>query len=102
MILLNSSRSQHTSSISSHQVFILVRCLKCRHASNTYEYFQQILLDLAPGCSTLTQCLEQYFQKEKLDGPNAYKCAACKMAVPATKQFTIERSPNVLTIQLKR
>lgn len=33
---------------------------------------------------------------------NDYKCEACKRRVPATKQFSLERAPKVLCVQLKR
>lgn len=51
--------------------------------------------------STLDEALAGYFSQEQLDN-NDYKCEACKRRVPATKQFSLERAPKVLCIQLKR
>lgn len=51
--------------------------------------------------STLDEALSSYFSREQLDN-NDYKCEACKRRVPATKQFSLERPPKVLCVQLKR
>lgn len=51
--------------------------------------------------NTLDEALSSYFSREQLDN-NDYKCEACKRRVPATKQFTLERPPKVLCVQLKR
>lgn len=51
--------------------------------------------------NTLDEALNGYFSREQLDN-NDYKCEACKRRVPATKQFTLERPPKVLCVQLKR
>lgn len=51
--------------------------------------------------NTLDEALNIYFSREQLDN-NDYKCEACKRRVPATKQFTLERPPKVLCVQLKR
>lgn len=51
--------------------------------------------------NTLDEALNTYFNREQLDN-NDYICEACKKRVPATKQFTLERPPKVLCVQLKR
>lgn len=51
--------------------------------------------------NSLDEALNSYFSREQLDN-NDYKCEACKRRVPATKQFTLERPPKVLCVQLKR
>ena len=78
-----------------------VVCLKCKHTSTTFQHFQDIPLDIQHS-SSLDDALSQYFRRERLEGENAYRCDKCKSKVPATKKFSIERSPNVLCIQLKR
>lgn len=77
-----------------------VRCLKCGHVSTTFQHFQDLLLDIRRA-QTLDEALELYFSREKLDD-ESYQCESCQKKVPATKQFSIERSPMVLCIQLKR
>lgn len=49
----------------------------------------------------MDDALASYFSREELDS-NDYKCEACKRRVPATKQFSLERPPKVLCVQLKR
>ncbi|XP_056635240.1 ubiquitin carboxyl-terminal hydrolase 36 [Diorhabda sublineata] len=77
-----------------------VRCLKCGHVSTTFQHFQDLLLDIRKA-QTLDEALELYFSREKLDD-ESYQCESCQKKVPATKQFSIERTPMVLCIQLKR
>ncbi|XP_050575626.1 ubiquitin carboxyl-terminal hydrolase 36 [Bombus affinis] len=77
-----------------------VKCLQCRHVSTTFQHFQDLLVDIRKA-STLDEALSSYFSREQLDN-NDYKCEACKRRVPATKQFSLERPPKVLCVQLKR
>ncbi|RZC32168.1 ubiquitin carboxyl-terminal hydrolase 36, partial [Asbolus verrucosus] len=85
-----------------------VRCLKCGHVSTTFQHFQDLLLDIRKA-QTLDEALEGYFSREKLDD-DSYHCQSCQkkvrlsfsICVPATKQFSLERAPMVLCIQLKR
>ncbi|EFA00157.1 ubiquitin carboxyl-terminal hydrolase 36 [Tribolium castaneum] len=77
-----------------------VRCLKCGHVSTTFQHFQDLLLDIRKA-QTLDEALEGYFSREKLDD-DSYHCQSCQKKVPATKQFSLERAPMVLCIQLKR
>ncbi|XP_012255810.2 ubiquitin carboxyl-terminal hydrolase 36 isoform X2 [Athalia rosae] len=77
-----------------------VKCLQCRHISTTFQHFQDLLVDIRKA-STLDEALSSYFSREQLDN-NDYKCEACKRRVPATKQFSLERPPKVLCVQLKR
>lgn len=77
-----------------------VRCLQCSHISTTFQHFQDLLLDIRKA-QTLEEALDGYFSREKLDD-ESYHCEACQKKVPATKQFSLERAPMVLCIQLKR
>ncbi|XP_071579598.1 ubiquitin carboxyl-terminal hydrolase 36 isoform X2 [Temnothorax nylanderi] len=77
-----------------------VKCLQCQHVSTTFQHFQDLLVDIRKA-NTLDEALNSYFSREQLDN-NDYKCEACKRRVPATKQFTLERPPKVLCVQLKR
>ncbi|XP_034937422.1 ubiquitin carboxyl-terminal hydrolase 36 [Chelonus insularis] len=77
-----------------------VKCLQCRHVSTTFQHFQDLLVDIRKAGS-LDEALTAYFSREQLDN-NDYKCEACKRRVPATKQFSLERPPKVLCVQLKR
>lgn len=77
-----------------------VRCLRCGHVSTTFQHFQDLLLDIRKA-QTVDEAMELYFSREKLDD-DSYHCEACQKKVPATKQFSLERPPMVLCIQLKR
>lgn len=78
-----------------------VQCMKCSARSNTYDQFMDLSLDLK-GAHTLEDALAKFVKAETLDADNAYKCEKCNMKVPAQKRFSIQKAPNVLTIQLNR
>lgn len=77
-----------------------VRCLACGHLSVTFQHFEDLLLDIRKA-NTVDEALQGYFARERLEDMG-YKCESCKKKVSATKQFTLERAPIVLCIQLKR
>ncbi|XP_017468042.1 PREDICTED: ubiquitin carboxyl-terminal hydrolase 36 [Rhagoletis zephyria] len=77
-----------------------VRCLSCGHVSVTFQHFQDLLLDIRKA-DTVEEALDGYFSRERLEDMG-YKCESCKKKVSATKQFSLERAPIVLCIQLKR
>uniref|UniRef100_A0A1A8JIB5 ubiquitinyl hydrolase 1 n=1 Tax=Nothobranchius kuhntae TaxID=321403 RepID=A0A1A8JIB5_NOTKU len=89
-----------------HQVFggylrSRVKCLNCKSVSDTFDPFLDITLEIKTAPS-VSKALEQFVKPEQLDGENAYKCTKCKKMVTASKRFTLHRSPNVLTLSLKR
>lgn len=77
-----------------------VRCLACNHISITFQHFEDLLLDIRKA-NTIDEALQGYFAREKLEDMG-YNCEGCKKKVTATKQFSLERPPVVLCIQLKR
>lgn len=77
-----------------------VRCLSCNHESVTFQHFEDLLLDIRKA-NTLDEALDLYFARERLEDMG-YKCESCKKKVSATKQFSLERAPISLCIQLKR
>ncbi|XP_075163990.1 ubiquitin specific peptidase 36 isoform X2 [Haematobia irritans] len=77
-----------------------VKCLSCQHVSVTFQHFQDLLLDIRKA-DTIDEALEGYFARERLEDMG-YKCEACKKKVSATKQFSLDRAPITLCIQLKR
>jgi ubiquitin carboxyl-terminal hydrolase 36/42 len=78
-----------------------VKCTVCSHCSNTYDPFLDLSLEIVRADS-LTKALARFTAVESLDGNNKYYCSRCKKKVPALKQFTVDKAPNVLTIQFKR
>lgn len=77
-----------------------VRCLSCHHVSVTFQHFEDLLLDVRKA-NTVEEALDMYFARERLEDMG-YKCEGCKKKVTATKQYSLERPPIALCIQLKR
>lgn len=77
-----------------------VKCQNCKYESITFQHFEDLPLDISK-VSTLEDALNGYFSRENLE-ESGYKCESCKKRVSATKQFSLERTPVVLCIQLKR
>lgn len=77
-----------------------VHCLSCDHTSIKLDYFRDLQLDIG-NAKTLEEALDLYFARECLEDMS-YKCESCKKDVVATKQFSLERAPISLCIQLKR
>mmetsp|Transcript_17630 Transcript_17630/g.29624 ORF Transcript_17630/g.29624 Transcript_17630/m.29624 type:complete len:592 (-) Transcript_17630:172-1947(-) len=78
-----------------------VTCTSCKYDSNTYDPFLDLSLEINK-VPTIAQALGRFTAVEVLDGQNKYLCSKCKHKVRAHKRFTIDKAPNVLTINLKR
>ncbi|KAJ2854379.1 hypothetical protein J3B02_002704 [Coemansia erecta] len=90
-----------------HQVFggylqSQVKCSRCGYDSNTFEPNLDISLDIQSGGGSVTKALRAFIRPETLTKSNRYKCDKCSKLVDATKQMTIYRLPQTLTLQLKR
>ncbi|WFD26263.1 ubiquitinyl hydrolase 1 [Malassezia nana] len=77
-----------------------VTCHSCQHHSDTYDPAMDLSLDVRKGISSVKQALEAFTAPEAL--ADKYQCDSCHARVDATKCFTIDRSPLVLTVHLKR
>lgn len=78
-----------------------IECQVCYTPSDCFDPFMDISLDLA-GSNTLQDCFRRFTSTEVLQGANAYGCKTCKKKVTARKQFSLDKVPAVLTVQLKR
>lgn len=78
-----------------------VKCSQCGYESNTYDPFLDLSLEINHA-HTIEKALKLFTAVEVLDGGNKYKCPRQDKAVRAEKRMTIESSPNVLVLQLKR
>lgn len=81
-----------------------VSCKTCGRKSDTFDSFMDLSLDVARSKS-VTHALKSYVATEVLDGANKYKCemgGGKPHMSRATKQFTVDVAPLVLTVQLKR
>jgi ubiquitin carboxyl-terminal hydrolase 36/42 len=76
-------------------------CTICSTCSNTYDPLLDISLVIVRADS-LTKALNRFTAVEALEGDNKYHCGNCRKKVRALKQFTIDKSPNILTVQFKR
>lgn len=77
-----------------------VKCLSCQYESVTFQHFEDLLLDIRK-VNTIDEALKHHFARERLEEMD-YTCESCKRKVSATKQFSLERAPVALCIQLKR
>jgi ubiquitin carboxyl-terminal hydrolase 36/42 len=78
-----------------------VLCKNCGSASNTYDPFTDLSLELQ-DCQRVSDCLHQFTKPEYLGLSNAYLCGKCKRKSEASKQLTLHALPNILVLQLKR
>ncbi|XP_055339570.1 ubiquitin carboxyl-terminal hydrolase 36-like [Paramacrobiotus metropolitanus] len=80
-----------------------VQCQLCKQPSSVYDPFMDIPLDIGKNVTDLQDALRTFTRTEQLTSPNnLYKCERCKKMTPATKQVTIHKPPNILTLQFKR
>lgn len=92
-----------------------VTCLSCGNVNASFDPFIDVSLDiltskndsnfiLDPNTSTLNlhECFQMFTHAEKLSS-NTYMCASCNHTYQeATKQLSIRKAPEILTIHLKR
>ncbi|KAJ7533909.1 hypothetical protein O6H91_13G070200 [Diphasiastrum complanatum] len=78
-----------------------VKCTNCYYCSDTFDPFLDLSLEIV-NADSLPRALAHFTRKEIIDGDNKYHCEKCKQKVRATKCFTIDAAPNILTIQFKR
>lgn len=98
------ARSKETTAI--HRIFggylqSTVTCASCNHVSRTFDQFLDISLDVNK-LDNLSSALKVFTTPELLSKGNRYKCEACHRLVEAHKRFSIYKTPEILTIQLKR
>ena len=79
-----------------------LRCGKCKYRSPTFNYFQDLSLEVSQGISSIDGALAAFQASEKLSSGNEWRCEGCKKLVQATKKIFIYKAPNVLVLHLKR
>lgn len=101
-----------------HQTFYgklcsTVTCDKCKNTNTAVDPYMDLSLDIRnhakkrkldsagdDAALDLRDCLERFTGREKLAAED-YTCNSCKERQNATKQLSIKRLPNVLSIHLK-
>ncbi|KAJ3930181.1 MAG: cysteine proteinase [Lentinula lateritia] len=78
-----------------------VACGSCGHNSDTFDSILDLSLDIHHS-QHMKDALRKFVAPDHLKGADKYKCEKCKKHVNATKQFTIQEAPVVLTVHLKR
>ena len=78
-----------------------VTCQSCGRESVKLDPCMDVSLECAK-VKSLEQALKLFTRVEVLDGDNKYRCEGCKKLSRARKQFSVDKAPNVLQIQLKR
>jgi ubiquitin carboxyl-terminal hydrolase 36/42 len=61
-------------------IWTQVTCLSCKYASNTYDPFMDLSLEITKAPSVY-KALAHFTQTEVLDGANKYQCSKCKKKV---------------------
>ncbi|PWA01967.1 hypothetical protein BB558_001902 [Smittium angustum] len=78
-----------------------VKCHNCSSISSKYDKFFDLSLPVQ-NCSSIKKSLRKFVEQEHLTGSNKYKCTKCQKLVSATKQMSIAKLPQILTLQLVR
>lgn len=78
-----------------------VKCCSCSHESATYEGFSNLSFELPQHGrqSDLKECMDMYFDGEKING---WFCPKCNMEREAIKKLDISKVPPILVVHLKR
>lgn len=97
-------RSKETTLI--HRIFggylqSTVTCSSCKHISRTFDQFLDLSLDVNKS-DNLSSAFKVFTTPELLSKGNRYKCESCHRLVDAHKKFSIYKTPEILTLQLKR
>ncbi|RDD44046.1 Ubiquitin carboxyl-terminal hydrolase 48, partial [Trichoplax sp. H2] len=79
----------------------ITKCDSCKFISERNATFYELDLTVA-GHSTLEKSFDDFFKKEKLNGPNQYYCEVCQSKRDASRWIGVDSLPPVLNIQLLR
>jgi ubiquitin carboxyl-terminal hydrolase 36/42 len=60
----------------------VLKCLKCKHTSKTYNHFQDLSVDVTHGVRTVSDAIALFIKPEKLGSGNEWNCDGCKRKVP--------------------
>lgn len=77
-------------------------CPQCSYSSRTYNYYQQLSLDIFSGIGSVKAAIHAFTKPEILSRGNEWHCDRCNQRVRATKQMVISSLSPVLILHLKR
>lgn len=76
-------------------------CLNCKTESVTSSQFREICLNIKCH-KTVTDSLQEYFEKENMTGDDKYFCNKCNNKQDATRQIVLTSLPNLIHLKLMR
>ena len=76
------------------------RCDTCNNKQPKFEPITSIIVSI--NGSSLNDCLDFFFQSEKISGENANTCSRCKVKRDGTRTLAIHGPPTVFIISIKR
>lgn len=76
-------------------------CLNCKTESVTSSQFREICLNIKFH-KTVTDSLQEYFEKENMTGDDKYFCNKCNNKQDATRQIVLTSLPNLIHLKLMR
>lgn len=77
-----------------------VRCLKCNKRSLTFDPFMDISLELTKDIGNIKDIMREFIKPELIK--ENYRCYNCKTNTEAMKDISIFKSPEIITLHLKR
>jgi ubiquitin carboxyl-terminal hydrolase 2/21 len=82
----------------------VIKCTECYNESSCWDPFWDLSLPLPRDrirCD-IEQCLKEFTAQEVLDDDEQPFCSRCKRHRRSTKRLTIQRSPQILILHLKK
>ena len=75
--------------------------MECAHCSDSFEPLIDLSLEIN-NSDSIIEALESFIAVETIECDDKYQCEKCKLGKSVYKQLTIDKAPEVLSIQLKR
>ena len=79
-----------------------LRCPKCTYVSRTFNYFQDLSLEVSGGINSIKRAYAKFTEVEHLTKGNEWRCEGCRGMVLAQKRMTVVEAPKCLVLHLKR
>lgn len=84
------------------QLLSITSCPECDYITVNFDPCMVLSLEIPKDASSLTDCLDSYTKKTKLDCENTWKCDKCCKHVTPDKKMILWKQSDVLIILLKR
>jgi len=84
------------------QLFSLTSCSECDYITTNHDPLMVLSLEIPGRATTLTDCLDTYTRKKRLDCDNQWKCDKCKKTLQPDTKLMLWNTSDILLILLKR